>query len=625
MNNLLKKRNHKINKKSFFILIGIFSAIILILFFLVYIPARRTYSLAFEAAQTGRTAYEYLKKQDIEKTSSELIELRKNLKDMQNTYQGLLWTKYIPFFGAYTKDGEHMLNAAIYSVEAAQIGVDSIKPYADVLGFKGQGSFVMGSAEERIQKAVKTLEKVIPNEKKVVEKIEAATKEMDSVNPQRYPFKIKTINIKEKLTSLKFLLSESTKFLKEAEPAIKILPKLLGEPKEARYLILFQNDKELRSTGGFITAYSIFKVKTGKIEVEKSEDIYELDKRIASREKPPEMVTKYLKNVYYWNARDANLYPDFKVSMDKFYSLYKKDDNAPLTGIIALDTQFVSAILQVIGEVEVYGIKFNADIEPKCNCTKAIYELEKYATTQVNYVKEGRKDIIGKLMFEMMKKVLSSPPKLYWGPVFQTSLKMLEEKHILVYLFDKNGQQGIESLNWAGRIQQTRSDYLYINDTNLGGAKSDMFISRSVEQEVKIENGRTLRTIKIKYDNPYPASNCNLEQKEVLCLNSLYRSVVRIYVPQGSVLNEKETRGSEVPVKTYNEFGKTVFEGFFTMYPMHQATLEFSYEVPITFKDEYVLLIQKQPGLGMIKYITMINGKAVMTDLVKDEEIKFRL
>ena len=48
--------------------------------------------------------------------------------------------------------------------------------------------------------------------------------------------------------------------ISSAKPLIKILPQVLGDPKEKKYLILFQNDKELRPTGGFITAYAIFSV-----------------------------------------------------------------------------------------------------------------------------------------------------------------------------------------------------------------------------------------------------------------------------------------------------------------------------------------------------------------------------
>lgn len=622
MNNLLKRK-----RKSKFIFVFGASLLILafIFIFLVFLPFKKIYSLSLKTTQSARLAYEYLKKQDVNKASDELKITSLNLQDTKKAYSSVVWMKYIPFLGSYVSDGQKILNAGGYSLEAGQIMVDSIKPYADVLGFKGQGSFVMGTAEERIQKAVKTLEKVIPNTSRILAKMELADRELEGVNTNKYFFKIKNINVKENLDLAKNGLKAGVLFMKDAEPAIKILPKLLGEPNAARYIVLFQNDKELRATGGFLTAYSVFKVTSGKIVVEKSEDIYELDKRINSHEPAPQMILKYLKNVFYLNARDTNIYPDFKVSMDKFYSLYKRDDKTKIDGIIAVDTQFLVDILKVIGPVDVYGIKFGTENDPRCKCPQVVYELESLSTTQVDYVKTGRKDIIGQLMFAIMKKVLSSPPKIYWGPVIQASVKMLGEKHFLIYLFDKEGQRGIESLNWAGRVNPTAGDYLYINDTNLGGAKTDMFITRSVEETVDTREDKTSRHVTIKYNNPYPASNCNLEQKQVLCLNSLYRSLVRVYVPKGSKLIDKETRGSETKVKTYDEFGKTVFEGFFTMYPEHQATLEFSYEVPIIFSNEYDLLIQKQPGLTQVQYTTTINGKTQILDLLRDEEVKVKL
>lgn len=624
LDNLLEKKK-RANPKVLAAVAAGLVILILIGVFAVYLPAKNVYSLAMVTTQSGRLAYEYLKKQDIEKTSSELKKTKENLEKTKNAYANLLWVRFVPFFGEYVSDGQRMINAGLAGLDAAQIVVDSIEPYADILGFKGNASFVMGSAEERIQKAVTALEKIVPQTDKVIAKLEVMKKEVEPINVDKYNFKLKGVVLKDKLAMFKQIAVDGVAAAKEAEPAIKILPRLLGQPDEARYLFLFQNDKELRSTGGFITAYAVFKIKSGKFEVEKSEDIYELDKRINSRDKPPEIVLKYLKNIYYWNARDTNLSPDFKVSMDKFYELYKRDDKNKIDGIVALDTQFLTAILKIIGGVDVYGVQFTADIEPKCDCPKAVYELERYATTQVDFVKEGRKDIIGRLMFEMMKKVLSSPPKIYWGPIFQAGVDMLNQKHVLVYLFDKNGQQGIEQLNWGGRVRMTNVDYIHVNDTNLGGAKTDMFLTRSVEQQIAVEKDKVRHKLIIKYDDPYPASNCNLEQKQVLCLNSMYRSVVRIYVPEGSKLVENETRGSETKIKVYTDLGKTVFEGFFSMYPQHQATLEFTYEVPIKFDKEYALLIQKQAGLEKVRNTITVNGKTQIVDLIKDEEIKVKL
>src|SRR3989344_7435825 len=97
----------------------------------------------------------------------------------------------------------------------------------------------------------------------------------------------------------------------------------MGLDDEKRYLILFQNDAELRPTGGFITAYGYFKVKNGLIESEGSSDIYKLDDSLTKRIPAPNIILKYLPNVPNLNLRDSNLSPDYLVSMKQFEELYQ--------------------------------------------------------------------------------------------------------------------------------------------------------------------------------------------------------------------------------------------------------------------------------------------------------------
>ena len=89
-----------------------------------------------------------------------------------------------------------------------------------------------------------------------------------------------------------------------------------------------------------------------------------------------------------------------------------------------------------------------------------------------------------------------------------------------------------------GRITEFEGDYLHINDTNLAGAKSNMFVQHFVTQDIEVaSDGTVLKTITIDYKNPSPYSDCNLESGG-LCLNGLLRNWLRVYVPKGSTLVE---------------------------------------------------------------------------------------
>ena len=93
-------------------------------------------------------------------------------------------------------------------------------------------------------------------------------------------------------------------------------------------------------------------------------------------------------------------------------------------------------------------------------------------------------------------------------------------------------------------------------NANLGGAKSNLFITYDVLQEVAAPaDGMISKTVEITYKNNRRADNCNLEAG-LLCLNSTLRDWTRIYVPQGSEL--VDATGFTQDAKVYDELGFTV-------------------------------------------------------------------
>ncbi len=251
----------------------IFSVIaiaLLMLFIAAFIPARSTYSKSKELITVSKELAAELKTQNIEGAKEKLPQVRKKLDETKNTANSMMIIRALPFINQYYSDLIHGLNAYQYGLDALEITITTVEPYADLLGLKGGSSFVSGSADERIQLAVATLDKVTPKISEIGTVIEKLKKEIDEIDPNRYPEKIRETSIRTKIIEAKNVVNDSTSLFLNARPLLEVLPQLLGSGEEKRYLILFQNDKELRATGGFITAYAIFKVKQGKFIVEKS-------------------------------------------------------------------------------------------------------------------------------------------------------------------------------------------------------------------------------------------------------------------------------------------------------------------------------------------------------------------
>lgn len=611
-------RNKKVLKYGAIVL-GVLLLFTLFTAFKTFTTVRQALKVKAQAA----VAYDQLKQQDIAVARDELAKTQTEIEKLKKEMGGLGYLKFVPLVGWYYNDADHLVKASTYGVKAGIITADALIPYVDVLGLKGKGTFTGGTAQDRIRTAVKTMGKVVPEIDKIEKELLLAQAEIDQVNPKHYPPIGKLKDVRDQLTQIQNVTDGAVVAVEQGKPLIKALPTLLGEKEGKKYLLLFQNDAELRPTGGFLTYYAIFRVEEGDIKVDTSSDIYNLDDSISSHPAPSPIIRKYFPSVTRSFIRDSNLSPDFIVAMQDFNELYERSSQkTEVDGIIAINTHFFVNIIRILGEVEASGLKFTAENEPKCDCPQVVYTLENEISRPVNYVKTNRKGLVGDLMLATLDKALKSSPKLYWGQLFQQFIVDANEKNILFSLNDKDAQSGIEALNWAGRVREFEGDYLYVNDANFGGQKSNLFVEKALAIDYIAEkDGVIKKKVTIDYKNPKPHSDCNLERGG-LCLNATLRNYQRLLVPKGSVLNS--SKGSQVKVATSEDLGKTVFDAFFTVNPQGKATMTYEYTIPFRVEEnELPLYIQKQPGVDAMPVIITVNGKKVQEfDLRSDVELK---
>lgn len=622
----------KKGKRSFpwkFVLIPI--GVILVLLAVIgvmLLPMQGVLAAARNLESAGKELGAAVKNQDLDKTKVALGNTRDKLTILSNEYKKMNTLKVVPFLGSYVTDGEHAINAGFAGLDAGDKAMEALEPNADLLGLKGKSTFVSGSADERLQMAVKTMRALTPKINEMAVSIDRLHKEIDAIDPARYPVKVNGIVVREQIVKVKDMIDNAANLFVNAQPLLVNLPALLGDPTEKRYLVLFQNDKELRSTGGFITAYAQFRLVKGKAILEKADDIYALDGAKKKNFPAPREILTFHKGVYNLNIRDSNLSPDFKVSMQKFEELYETTSSKEkIDGIWAVDTHVLVEALKILGPANVYGREFSAETDKRCDCPKAVYELEDYSTRPVGYVREARKDIIGVLLQSVLQKALGVSPSQYWGKLFQMLISEINEKHVLAYFHDPDAQKAAESFNMAGRIMTASEtatltgyqegkgwDYLHVNNSNMAGAKSNMFVSQNITKDVTVNGDGTITTkLALDYKNPYPGSDCGLESGG-LCLNAPLRDWVRVYVPAGSKLVDNQ--GSQSPkdnkpvsLDTYDSLGKTVFEGFLIVNPLGTAKLNLTYTSPVKSEDgKYHLFVQKQPGTDNDEFTLKIGG-----------------
>ena len=613
-------------KKPWFIVLMLIIVFLLGIGIWLAVAAKITYSYVQSTSSHAQATMNAFEARDLALAKTELANTKSSLEGAKKSWGITAPLRLVPGLGLYLGDINHVIVAGEKGSEVGDLIIAAIEPYADIMGFTGTASedLQLGTAEERIILVASTVEKLAPQMDEISAKLKEMSNEFQAINEKRYPKSIAGKEVRENIVTLKTTVAGAAESLSQFQPIIKILPDLLGNPDPKRYLIIFQNDAELRPTGGFLTAYATMKITKGKIEPGISEDIYTLDAGFKKKVPAPEPILKYLPLVYNWNLRDMNLSPDFKDSMDTFTGYMKESSVAPeFDALVAIDTEVPVRILKVLGPIGVpgYGGKFSADIDPRCDCPQVIYELENIITRPTYEIREGRKSILGPLMNSMLANMMGSP-KAKWAEFFNIFSESIKQKHLLMYFKDPSRQEAVEALGAAGRINDYVGDYLHISDTNFAGAKSNMFVTQEVEQNASVnEDGSVTRKLILTYKNPRPGDNCNLEAGK-LCLNGLLRHWQRIYVPKGSVL--KSAKGYELDMATTEDLGKTVFEGFYTLSPQSVKKLEIEYTVPAATitGEQYKLLIQKQPGTKDIKTtMTVGSGKPKVYTLDSDQEI----
>lgn len=596
----------------------VIGVLLVFIYFFIYRPVTKITAQAKAIVASAKDLKATFAMNNIDLLNNKMTSFTAEYKAFEKTASSIYWLTFIP----YVSDFKNGVEAGSFVIKAAGETVTAITPYADLIGFKKGGtSFSEKPAEDRLQTAVMTLDKVLGNIDVISNDIKEAENRINKIDPSRYPKNIGKTVMRGNIVNIKEQFKGAASLFVDAKPLIKRLPEILGEGKEKTYLMIFQNDKELRATGGFWTFYAIFKVNKGKLSIFRSDDIYSLDQTISPHPVAPREILTYHKGVSQFYIRDSNLSPDLVQSIKLFEDLYKKS-GAKVTydGIILIDSKILVDMLTIFGDTDASGIRFSSKIDKRCDCAQVIYTLFDIVDRPVNYVKENRKGIIGDLMYQLFYKALGFSPSKYWGTLAQTMYKNLQEKHVLLYFIDPEIQKSVENLDFAERIASYSGDYLHVNNVNFAGAKSNLFVSISTTSVAKKESDDLIhKEVTVNYRNPYPASDCNLERGG-LCLNAILRNWVRFYVPQGSKLDQ--FKGSLKKVQTYDELGKTVFEGYLEVPTEGVANVDVTYTLPQSLSNgNYSIMVQKQAGTEDQKLKVQYDGKTLFDGLLNVDQV----
>lgn len=325
------------------------------------------------------------------------------------------------------------------------------------------------------------------------------------------------------------VLSKTRENIEVMREFLPVVPELIGvDGKRREYLVLLQNESELRSTGGFIGSFGILSFQDGKMLNFEVKDVYEADGQLEGHVEPPVEIRDYLGEAA-WFMRDANWQADFMGASKDLEWFLEKEIGRKVDGVIGMNLSVAKAIVGVVGEVSItdYKQKINKD---NLYETAEFYSESKFfpGSTQKASFLSG----LGTILFEEIKN-LNNEKQV---KLLEALIEELKQNDVQIAMNNKEAAGVVAGLGWDGSIKEGKcagnrcsADYTFINESNFGVNKANYFILRNIEKRVEIGKDRLSRILTINYENTakttnYPGGN--------------YKNYLRVYLPSDINLQE---------------------------------------------------------------------------------------
>ena len=406
--------------------------------------------------------------------------------------------------------------------------------------------------------------------------------------------------------------------IQESEPYIDIFLNFVGSDMLKRYVFIFQNNQEIRATGGFIGSFGMMNIDRGVVKKLDIKEIYNPDGQLLKNVLAPKPLQELTNR---WYLRDSNWFADFPTSAQKIISFYEKTGGSTPDGVISLTPTVIERLLLITGPITLdnYGVTINSD-----NFVK----VTQYQTgVAYDKIENKPKQFIADLAPILINKLLSSDISQY-QKIIEALNNSFQEKHILLYFLDPKLQDMVNKYNLGGKLYNAPKDYLSIVHSNIGGYKTDGVMQENINIATKLQNnGKVINKIIINREHKGGDSEYEWWNKDNI-------DYLRVYIPKNSRIlnisgyNDREEKiitqdiagysqdpdlkaiestlshNEDWDIDTFEESGKSVIGGWVITKPRETSQIMIEYELPFEFNsyDIYSLILQKQAGTLGVKY-----------------------
>jgi len=479
---------------------------------------------------------------------------------------------------------------------------------------------------------------------KMLAEIKKAQSAMERVNAADVPEEQRNEYIR-----LARLIAPMVDLLEEVVLLEDAIKDIFGVNGPRTYLMLFQNNHEMRGSGGFIGSYGFLDIAAGRVREFKIDGIYNPDGQLIDKVVPPRPIQKISAA---WSLHDSNWWPHFPKSAEKAINFYARTGGPSVDGVFAMTPVMVERLLDVTGPITIPEYDVTLSSENFISTTQ--YKVEVDYDKEENRPKKILSDFMPLLLGELKRDMNIAKAH----SIAQVFLDGLNERHMMLYMRNDEIQSMIAREQWGGQLLETSDDYLSVVHSNINGFKTDGIITEDIAHKTELQaDGRMINTVTVT--RTHGGGDTGYEWWDAV--NADY---MRVYVPQGARLLDAsghtrewheprldyEALGFEIDpdvekeeqqvyvhdesgTRIYDDAGKTVFGNWVYVSPGEKVSVTYVYELPwrfVTSQDadgrfaSHSVLFQKQAGAQNVTLnsdIILAEGMNVVHDIPLLQEV----
>ncbi len=365
---------------------------------------------------------------------------------------------------------------------------------------------------------------------------------------------------------------EQTRLVTSSAELTRLLPSFLGADGPRWYFLAIQNLSAPRGSGGFLGHYGILRAEGGRILLGNLAPVGTLGK-VPPVPASPDVEARYARFGGVTHFIAANYSPDFPTSARVLLDMWERKTGEQLDGVIAVDSVWMSHVLEAIGPVRTPAWPETLTAE---NINRV---LNRDTFTLAERDSNEVQSAIGAALWGALLE--EPPPARGFGSAMARSIR---ERHLQVYASDPEVQAAFERLGAAGELRLPRFP-LFVVWQDAVASRTGYFAEKLVTHRIDLQadgSAEVLTEVTLENRAPDGPPSTLLGSGQTGDPVGYFAAFVNVYLPQGAADIRTDVTGGPTLLVVEEEFGHPVVTELLGAPSGEEATLRVLYRLPGT-------------------------------------------